>query len=95
MPIFESFISDVDETALLNNLTEAYGLVKVIEGKQCTDKYVGPIYSITKLPWSSEELPMYEPRNYKDYLSYNQAMRIYNALHNSESEQSSSSKGRK
>ena len=37
----------------------------------------GPVYSITKLPWTDEELPIFEFKKRSDYIDYNEAKKIY------------------
>ena len=37
----------------------------------------GPIYSITKLPWTSEQLPVFEYRKKEDYINYDEAKKLY------------------
>ena len=66
--------SDLDkEKEFFASLKEDYGLVLMKEGKPGV---YGPIYSITKLPWSNRTLPLFEFKSECDYVDYDAAYEI-------------------
>lgn len=66
------------EEDIINKLISDYGVVLV--EKLVTNSYgaFGPVYAITKLPWApGKQLPIFEYKNYEDYLSYSEAKNLY------------------
>lgn len=67
-----------DAIAIKKILTDDYGISLVLEEEYTFYGKFGPVYSITKLPWTSESLPFFELKDKKDYTSLPISSEIYN-----------------
>lgn len=65
------------ERQLLNRLIDVFGLVTVEEKKFDSIGSYGPIYAITKFPWSNSEIPIFKRRQREDYISQQEAQKLY------------------
>lgn len=72
--ISTQFIGDEKKNELREQLVDDYGLEVVIPETKDPSGRFGPVYAITKLPWSDEKLPLYVPKNKDNYVSYEDAM---------------------
>ena len=66
-----------NERDIVNRLTTDYGAILVEEKETSSLGVFGPVYSITKLPWISDKLPVFEYKKHEDYIEYNEAKRLY------------------
>lgn len=64
----------------LEALKKDYGLVLIRKEKVEPIVYLGDVYSITKLPWSEEKLPIMKWKCWQDYISYEDGLKEYNSL---------------
>ncbi|NMA50887.1 MAG: hypothetical protein GX951_03445 [Mollicutes bacterium] len=64
----------------LEALKKDYGLVLIRKEKVEPIVYLGDVYSITKLPWSEEKLPIMKWKRWQDYTSYEDGLKEYNSL---------------
>ena len=71
------FTAGGDEDAILERLIADYGAVLVAGAEISSMGEFGPVYAITKLPWTDEELPVFEYKNRKDYIGYREAKELY------------------
>ena len=62
-------LSPQNAIAIKKILTDNYGISLVIDEEYTFYGKFGPVYSITKLPWSSESLPLFELKEQKDYIT--------------------------
>lgn len=76
--LFETCSSTVSERYITRQLMSAFGIVLVENSKMIAGGTVGPIFSLTKLPWSDEILPLFEYKERKDYISWVKAHEAYN-----------------
>jgi len=61
-------------------LKEDYGLVQIEKERYGMAGHFGPVYAITRLPWSSEVLPIFVKRNKTDYIDYDEAEDTYKRM---------------
>ncbi len=66
-----------DRNKIMERLTEEYGLVTVREETYGSLGVTGPVYAITKLPWSDETLPVFEYKERADYMEHRVAKEKY------------------
>lgn len=72
-----NFTCGGNENDIVERLIADYGAVLIEEKKTSSMGLFGPIYSITKLPWTSEQLPVFEYRKKEDYINYDEAKKLY------------------
>lgn len=70
-------LSPENAIAIKKILTDDYGISLVIDEKYTFYGKFGPVYSITKLPWSSESLPIFKLKERKDYTTSSIPSDIY------------------
>lgn len=76
--LFETCSSNVSERRITQKLISDFGAVMVESDKMIAGGVVGPIFSLTRLPWSNEVLPHFEYKERKDYTSWAKAHSAYN-----------------
>lgn len=72
-----NFTCGGDEDAIVKRLISDYGAVLVSEVERNYMGEFGPVYAITRLPWTAEELPVFEYRKRQDYIPYEEAIKLY------------------
>lgn len=75
--ITSNFTCGGDKDAIVERLIADYGAILVEEETISSIGVFGPVYAITKLPWSEELLPVFEYRKREDYIGYEEAKRLY------------------
>ena len=75
--ITSNFTYGGNESDIANRLTTDYGAVLVVEKETSSLGVFGPVYAITKLPWTSEQLPVFEYKKHEDYIEYDEAKNLY------------------
>lgn len=58
--IIRTSTCDGSESEIVQKLVEDYGLVMVVEERTSFIGLFGPVYAITKLPWTDKTLPIFE-----------------------------------
>ena len=71
-------LSPKDAINIKKILTDKYNIVLVLNEEYTFYGKFGPVYSITKLPWSNESLPVFKLKERKCYVSSPIADELYN-----------------
>ncbi len=71
-----------NEDAILERLIADYGAVLITRSIISSLMGVamgefGPVYALTRLPWTTERLPVFEYRSPQDYIGYDTAKELY------------------
>ena len=75
--ISTTFVGDDNKDQLRERLVSDYGLVEVIPETKDPSGIFGPVYAVTKLPWSDKELPLFVSRSKDSLVSYEDALVKY------------------
>ena len=65
---------------IVKQLVNEYGAVLIQKKVRIHHDFYGPIYSITRLPWSSEKLPLFKYKKFSEYTESDEAQRIFEQL---------------
>ena len=79
LPIFSGRTWSKNTDSLVERLITDYGIVLISKAERIisTGQLFGPIYAITKLPWISEPLPIFQYQTQEDPVDFAEFKRTY------------------
>ena len=78
LPIFSGQTWCNNKDSLVERLITDYGIVLISKAeRRHTGKLFGPVYAITKLPWISESLPVFQYKTQEDFVDSAEAKMAY------------------
>ena len=77
LPIFSTHTWCNNKDIIVERLITDYELVLISEAERIYGKSFGPIYAITKLPWMSEPLPVFQYKAQEDSVDFAETKKAY------------------
>ena len=80
LPITIRYVSGGNTSKILEQLICEYGAIMVKDNKVSCNLKKKDIYAITKLPWRSEELPVFQMKTDEQVIPYIDVIPVYSRL---------------